>query len=94
MTYRRAIGNRGKGGKEAHVRVRVRGDSFESFRSLTSKQILIKNVTANRQAPAVAQLYAAHLLTRSVISTIHGQYYWRERHTTHYTSLHWDTVGP
>jgi len=89
----RAIRDRGKG-KEDHVRVRVRGDTFESLKSLTSSQTLIKSVTANRQAPAVAQLYAAHLLSRSMISIPRGQDYRWEIHTTRYTSHHWGTVGP
>lgn len=76
------------GGKKDHVRVRVRGDSFESLKSLASKNRLIGNVTANKQAPAVAQLYAAHLSSRRVISIILGRGHWLERHTTRYTSHH------
>ena len=83
-----AMGTRGKGGKENQVRVRVRGDTLESLRSLVSKNKLIGNVTANRQAPAVAQLYAAHLSSSYMISTIQGQDYQRERPTTRYTSHH------
>jgi hypothetical protein len=75
-------------GRVDQVRVRVRGDTFESFKSFASKNTLMGNATANRQAPAVAQLYAAHLVPRPVISTTQGQDRWRERHTTRYNSHH------